>query len=61
MNVSADCIRKLFSFDDNDFWGPHAIAKFACSYNTKLPRFNYSILSAGLRGSLFSKLGLRQQ
>ena len=61
MNASADCISKLFGFDDNDFWGPHTIDRFACSYNAKLRRFNYSILSARLRDSLFSKLGLRQQ
>ena len=59
MNASADCISKLFGFDDNDFWGPHTIDRFACSYNAKLRRFNYAILSARLRDSLFSKLGLR--
>ena len=51
--VSADCISKHFCFDDNDFWGPHTIDRFACSYNAQLPRFNYSILSARLRGSFF--------
>ena len=51
--VSADCISKHFCFDDNDFWGLHTIDRFACSYNAQLPRFNYSILSARLRGSFF--------
>ena len=56
--VSADCISKHFCFDDNDFWGPHTIDRFACSYNAQLPRFNYSILSARLRGSFFIKVGV---
>ena len=44
-------ISKLVDFDDyaiNDFvfqsinvhWGPHTVDRFACRYNTKLPRFN---------------------
>ena len=61
LNVSADCICKLLGFDDYVLWSPRTIDRFARSYNAKLPRFNYSILSARLRGSRFSKLGLRQQ
>ena len=61
LNVSADCISKLVGFDDYVLWGPRNIDGLACSYNGKFPRFNCSILSARLRGSLFSKLGLRQQ
>ena len=59
--VSEDCISKLVGFDDYVHWGPRSIDRFACSYNAKLPRVNYSILSARLRVSLSSKLGLRQQ
>ena len=51
LNVRADSISKLVDFDDyaindfvfqsvNDHWGPHTDDRFACSYNTKLPRFN---------------------
>ena len=61
LNVSADYISKFVGFDDYVLWGPRTIDGFACSYNGKLPRFNCSILSARLRGSLISKLGLRQQ
>ena len=61
LNVSADCICKLLGFDDYVLWSPRTIDRFARSYNAKLPRLNYSILSARLRGSRFSKLGLRQQ
>lgn len=51
LNVRADSISKLVDFDDyaindfvfqsiNDHWGPHAVDRLACSYNSKLPRFN---------------------
>ena len=51
LNVRADSISKLVDFDDyaindsvfqsiNDYWGLHTVDRFACSYHTKLPRFN---------------------
>ena len=57
LNARADCVSKLVGVDNYDRWGPRTIDRFACSYNAKLPRFNYSILSAGLRGSLSQNLG----
>ena len=58
LNVSADSISKRVDFDDyaiNDFvfqsidghWGPHTIDRFACSYNSKLPRFNSRFVQPG--------------
>ena len=57
LNARADCVSKLVGVDNYDRWGPRTIDRFACSYNPKLPRFNYSILSAGLRGSPSQNLG----
>ena len=31
-------------FQLEGLWGPHTIDKFACDYNTKLPRFNSRFL-----------------
>ena len=58
LNVRANSISKLVDFDNyaindfvfqsiNDHWGPHTINKFACSYNTKLPRFNLRFFQPG--------------
>ena len=51
LNTKADCLSRIIDFDDytlNDDmfrmldvrWGPHSVDRFACSYNTKLARFN---------------------
>ena len=58
LHVRADAISKLVDFDDyaindfvfqsvNDRWGPHTVDRFACSYNTKLPRFNSRFFQPG--------------
>ena len=60
LNVRADSISKLVDFDDyavngfvfhsiNDHWGPHTVNRFACSYNTKLPRFNFRYFQPGCK------------
>ncbi|XP_068738599.1 uncharacterized protein [Montipora capricornis] len=58
LNVRADSISKIVDFDDyaindsifrsiNDYWGPHTVDRFACSYNSKLPRFNSRFFQPG--------------
>ena len=58
LNVRVDSIRKLIDFDDyaindfvfqsiNDHWGLHTVDRFACSYNTKFPRFNFRFFQPG--------------
>ena len=57
-NSHADFVSKIVNFDDysvhndiflllEDRWGPHSIDRFACGYNTKLPRFNSRLLQPG--------------
>ena len=60
LNVKADAVNKRVDFDDyaindfvfqsvNDRWGRHTVDRFACSYNTKLPRFNSRFFSPAAR------------
>ena len=60
-NHPADTISKIVDFDDytiNDQvfgeldikWGPHTVDRFACFYNTKLPRFNSRFYQIGTEG-----------
>ena len=62
LNAKAVCLSKIIDFDDyalNDDmfrmldvrWGPHSVDRFACSYNTKLARFNSRFFSAWSRSS----------
>ena len=57
-NSQADFVSKMIDFDDycvndeifrhlEDLWGPHSVDRFACSYNSKLPRFNSRFLQPG--------------
>ena len=57
-NSYADFVSKIVDLDDysvhndiflllEDRWGPHSIDRFACSYSTKLPRFNSRFLQPG--------------
>ena len=54
----ADLFSKVIEYDDysvqddvfahlDSLWGPHSIDRFACSYNTKLPRFNSRFCQPG--------------
>lgn len=50
LNAKADCLSRILDFDDYTSnymfkmldvrWGPHSVDRFACSYNTRLARFN---------------------
>lgn len=57
-NTVADSISRIIDFDDytvkdevfcylDGIWGPHTIDRFACYYNTKLPRFNSRYFQPG--------------
>lgn len=57
-NSQADFVRKIINFDDysvndeiflqlDELWGTHSVDRFACSYNSKLPRFNSRVLQPG--------------
>ena len=57
-NSQADFFSRIVDFDDyslhdevffqlDELWGPHSVDRFACSYNTKLPRFNSRFLQPG--------------
>ena len=58
LNSRADLISKLIAFDDyelndvifqglDEFWGPHTMDRFACTYNAKLPRFHSMFFQPG--------------
>ena len=57
-NSKADFFSKIIDVDDysvhddvfvqlDELWGPHTVDRFACCYNTKLPRFNSRFLQPG--------------
>ena len=57
-NSQADFVSKIIDFNDysvndkifchlDELWGPHSVDRFACSYNSKLPRFNSRFLQPG--------------
>ena len=57
-NSQADFHSRIVDFDDyslhdevffqlDELWGPHSVDRVACSYNTKLPRFNSRFLQPG--------------
>ena len=57
-NSQADFASKIIDLDDyfvndkifrhlDELWSPHSVDRFACSYNSKLPRFNSRFLQPG--------------
>ena len=74
LNTKADCLSRIIDFDDytlNDDmfrmldvrWGPHSVDSFACSYNTKLARFNSRFYSPGTEAvdAYTQDWGIREQ
>ena len=61
LNAQADEISRIVDFDDytindevfytiDEVWGPHTCDRFACYYNTKLPKFNTRYFQPGSCG-----------
>jgi len=58
LNQQADWLSHVEDYDDwaihsdhfrmlDDIWGPHTVDRFACSYNSHLPRFNSHFWNPG--------------
>ena len=45
--ISTIMLLLVFFQSINDHWGPHTVDRFACSYNSKLPRFNSQFFQPG--------------